>query len=161
VKRYSTEQLVRWAALGACRLDGGSGGELFVERVGYVHPVTRAMHPPLTQAERAMLAEHDARLLAARPPWPAESIDAAWERYRGAWDCYSPAYRARVQRLTRLRLAQGYVRRLRKGQEWWFRKPLSWVRGDCVRLLRELGHARLVRVIEAVRVAPPQLELGL
>jgi len=130
----------------------------------YVPPPKLAMHPPLTEAERAMLAEHDAKLLVQRPPWPAPTADEReanleWEREKLIATWGSRAAAVRHQRRHRVRYA---VKRLRAGAAWVSLRPVANVRSDGVAALRELGHERLADMLAwARRGAAPQMELGL
>jgi hypothetical protein len=171
---YRTSDILRWAALGACRVEFG-GNDLVFERPGYVHPVA-ALRASLTDEQRAELsaqaAELDARLFAQRAPWPeptpAERFDAFVQDQRGGTEHWSPATRAAVQRARRRGLVRYGVRRLRAGNEWRWQRPLAEVRVETAAALRELGHAGLARRVEGgthaakrTRGRAVQLELGL
>jgi len=174
--RYRRADLLRWAALGACRVTF-SGSELVFERPGYVHPIT-ALRASLTDEQRAELSvqafELDAQLLAQRPPWPelmpAERRAELEERERLRWSCYSDIERAAMRLRARRDLVRYGLRRLRSGNEWRWQRPLATVRAETVGALRELGHPRLARMVEDVAAGEPvacavqpeeQMELGL
>jgi hypothetical protein len=161
--RYRMDDLLRWCALGACRIEFG-GGDLVLERPGYVRPTTRR---ELTDAERAMLAELDAQLLAQRPcPVPARTAEEWFTEYAERHAHESPATRAWVlRRIRRDRVRYG-IRRLRIGHEWWWQRPLKLVRADTAATLRQIGHAGLAQrfegeVVPVRRVPAVQMELGL
>jgi len=162
-QRYRGDDL--HALLMACglRFDGVAG--LPLERPGHVRPTTRE----LTDAERAMLAQLDEELLSQRPcPVPQATAE---ERFADLVERHaheSPAtHAAALLRLRRDRVRYG-VRRLRRGDAWIpSRWSLEQARTDAVVALRQLGHARLARVVEehdvAARRASPswQMEFGL
>jgi hypothetical protein len=145
MKRYRIDDLLRWCALGACRIEFG-GGDLVLERPGYKRPTT----PELTDDERAMLAEVDAKLLAQRPcPVPARTAEDWFAEYAERHAHESPATRVWVLlRIRRDRVRYG-IRRLRIGHEWWWQRRLELVRAETAAALRQLGHAGLARWIEA------------
>lgn len=116
----------------------------------------------------ATLAE---QLLSQRAPWPAPTAAERWAAFvqdQSERDEHkSPATRAAEQLARRRSLVRYGCRRLRVGNERRLLRPLAAVRAETAALLRELGHARLSRVVEgkaevARRSVPAvQLELGL
>ena len=129
------------------------------EPVGYVRPTTR----PLTEAERAMMAELDAKLLAQRPcsvpsaQTPAERWAQFEERQRERVAGWTLATRAAMKRHSLRGTVRYGCKRLRAGNEYLWARPLAVARAETAEALRQLGHAGLARVVEP----PGQMELGL
>ena len=118
------------------------------EPVGYVRPTTR----PLTEAERAMMAEFDAQLLSERPcavhaPTTEERWTELANRERERTEHWSPATRASMRRHGLRETVRYGCRRLRAGNEYRWARPLAAVRAETVAALRELGHPTLGSIV--------------
>jgi len=147
-KRDELEGDALHALLLACGLRFEGVPTLPLELPGYVRPTTCR---ELTDAERAMLAEVDAQLLAQRPcPTSEPSVE---ERFADLVERHaheSPATRAaELLRIRRDRVRYG-LRRLRIGHEWRWQRPLELVQAETAAALRQLGHAGLARWVDPV-----------
>lgn len=88
---------------------------------------------------------------ASRRSKAPEPVEHQWQRIVDALPD-GPAERAAMRRrLSRNRVRHG-LGRLRAGNQWRWQRPLATVRVETAQALRELGHQRLARSVDAVEV---------